>query len=238
MEARPSHIQWPGYLEASRQQVRFDVISRFRLELVEEAGVRFAQRGRGSLVENVAAFLHRAIGRQPREVAGAVFLDDYERLTGYCITHMGARNRVFVAPADVFTVALLHQAHSLVLFHNHPSGEVRPSEADILFGRRMVQAGETLDIPVLDNLILGRPPRYAAIGDLLRSCDGRRVVRPKYYNRRTGQTWSGRGSLPRWLRRAILDGHEAEAFLIPGEKISSAHRRQIQAIRRNQQQHQ
>jgi len=58
-------------------------------------------------------------------------------------------------PREIFKRALLNNAGSIVLIHNHPSGDPVPSEMDIETTQRLVQAGEILGIPVLDHIILG-----------------------------------------------------------------------------------
>ena len=56
-------------------------------------------------------------------------------------------------PKIIFKAALQHLASSLILVHNHPSGNLKPSEADIRLTKKLKEAGALLDIPVLDHLI-------------------------------------------------------------------------------------
>ena len=55
----------------------------------------------------------------------------------------------------IFKSALDHLASSVILCHNHPSGNLKPSQADLQLTRKLVEAGKTLDIAVLDHLIIG-----------------------------------------------------------------------------------
>lgn len=57
-------------------------------------------------------------------------------------------------PKIIFNVALLHQASSIILAHNHPSGNLKPSQQDIDLTRKLYQAGKILDINVFDHLII------------------------------------------------------------------------------------
>jgi len=57
-------------------------------------------------------------------------------------------------PKVIFQVALKSNSSSIILCHNHPSGNVKPSKADIQLTRKITQAGEVLDLSVLDHLIL------------------------------------------------------------------------------------
>ena len=67
----------------------------------------------------------------------------------------GSLNASVVHPREVFQRAILANCASLILAHNHPSGDPSPSPEDIALTRKLVEAGEILDIPVLDHVILG-----------------------------------------------------------------------------------
>lgn len=64
-------------------------------------------------------------------------------------------------PKKIFRLALENGATNLILCHNHPSGQLRPSEADIKLTHKMVSAGKLLDINVLDHIIVGRDDYYS-----------------------------------------------------------------------------
>jgi DNA repair protein RadC len=67
----------------------------------------------------------------------------------------GAANAVALRPAEAFREAILAQAVSVVLAHNHPSGDPRPSPQDVALTRQLIKAGDLLDIIVADHVILG-----------------------------------------------------------------------------------
>jgi DNA repair protein RadC len=86
----------------------------------------------------------------------AVPLDSRNRLVGRAVrVHEGHVGTVLVRPAEVFREALLRQAVSVVVAHNHPSGDPTPSPQDILATMELVQAGKLLDIEVRDHIIIG-----------------------------------------------------------------------------------
>ena len=66
-----------------------------------------------------------------------------------------------VDPRKVFKIALDNNATSIILGHNHPSGQLSPSEADIQLTRKMNEAGAVLDLPVLDHIIVGDGNYYS-----------------------------------------------------------------------------
>ena len=68
----------------------------------------------------------------------------------------GSLNASIVHPREVFRPAILASAASIVLVHNHPSGDPEPSEEDLSITRRLAQAGELLGIGVLDHVIIAK----------------------------------------------------------------------------------
>lgn len=64
-------------------------------------------------------------------------------------------------PKIIFKAALEHRASSLILVHNHPSGNTKPSEADLKITKKLKEAGTLLDIPVLDHLIFTDSAYYS-----------------------------------------------------------------------------
>jgi DNA repair protein RadC len=85
----------------------------------------------------------------------ALYLDTQNRvLAERCIT-VGLLNSSLVHPREVFAPALLHAAASLILAHNHPSGDPEPSAEDIAVTAHLVESGRLLGIPVRDHVVLG-----------------------------------------------------------------------------------
>ena len=67
----------------------------------------------------------------------------------------GSLNATIIHPREVFKGALLANAHAVILAHNHPSGDVEPSNADKTVTSMLVDAGNLLDVKVLDHVIIG-----------------------------------------------------------------------------------
>ncbi|MEG1584046.1 MAG: JAB domain-containing protein, partial [Anaerovorax sp.] len=70
-------------------------------------------------------------------------------------TSVGNLNSSVVHPREVFSVAIKKSAASIILVHNHPSGNTTPSQQDIDVTNRLVEAGTLLGIQVVDHLIIG-----------------------------------------------------------------------------------
>ncbi len=76
------------------------------------------------------------------------------QVRGCRLIALGSSNLARAAPKDVFRAALSQGGESLVLAHNHPSGRVAPTDADIALTGRMIRSGELLGLAVLDHLIV------------------------------------------------------------------------------------
>ncbi len=83
-------------------------------------------------------------------------LSTRNRLIRQQLLYIGTVNQSSVRLAEVFEVAIRFQATSLILVHNHPSGDPRPSDEDIRFTEQLVKAGRLMDIGVLDHIIIAR----------------------------------------------------------------------------------
>lgn len=84
-----------------------------------------------------------------------VLLDTKNFIVGEVEVSMGDLNKTIVNPREVFKVAIRRSSNSIMLVHNHPSGDCKPSDGDLAVTKRLVDAGELLGISVLDHIILG-----------------------------------------------------------------------------------
>lgn len=66
----------------------------------------------------------------------------------------GTVDACLVHPRDIFRFACLTNASALIIAHNHPSGDARPSDQDLAFTRQLVKSAKLLEIPVIDHLII------------------------------------------------------------------------------------
>ena len=71
------------------------------------------------------------------------------------VVHIGSVNASIVHPRDIFQLAILDNATSIAIAHNHPSGDTTPSEEDINVTNRINEAGKLMGIELLDHIILG-----------------------------------------------------------------------------------
>jgi len=98
---------------------------------------------------------------QPNEVFAILCLNTKNKVVGAHIISQGSLSSSIVHPREVFKAAMVNNAASVILAHNHPSGDPEPSREDIETTRRLVEAGEIMGIKVLDHVIIGE--RYLSM---------------------------------------------------------------------------
>jgi len=86
-----------------------------------------------------------------------LWLNTRRRVKGHQLITIGTMDTILVHAREVFRGAIIASAAAVLLLHNHPSGEVSPSEADIKVTRDLIRAGQLLKIEVLDHVIIGNP---------------------------------------------------------------------------------
>jgi len=92
-----------------------------------------------------------------RESFRIILLNTKNGLIKSVAVSVGSLNASIVEPREVFKEAIVSSAASVILAHNHPSGDPTPSSEDIAITKRLVKAGELLGIAVHDHIIMGRP---------------------------------------------------------------------------------
>lgn len=99
-------------------------------------------------------FIPRLASREVEHFCCAL-LDTRNRLIREVTVGTGTVNACFIHPREVFRTAIAESACAVVLAHNHPSGELRPSDEDISLTKRVSEAGSVVGIRVLDHVIVG-----------------------------------------------------------------------------------
>lgn len=111
----------------------------------------------GKAVNTPAAvkdYLQLAIGCESREVFGVLYLDNQHQLIAFENHFLGTLAQTSVYPREILRAALRHNAAAVVLSHNHPSGNVNPSTADIALTHSIRGALVHADVRVLDHVIV------------------------------------------------------------------------------------
>lgn len=102
-----------------------------------------------------AYFFHKLIGQAAVEHAAVIFLDPVRNVLGSSVISAGDLDRVPLVAREVFKGAILANASSVIVSHNHPGpSSPEPSPADIRVTKRLIRAGEIVGIHVLDHVIV------------------------------------------------------------------------------------
>jgi DNA repair protein RadC len=102
---------------------------------------------------NILMYEMRALDQ---EVVKVLLLDTRNRLIGQVEVYRGSLNTSMIRVGELFREAIKQSAASIIVAHNHPSGDPSPSPEDVAVTRLMVEAGRLLDIPVHDHLVIGQ----------------------------------------------------------------------------------
>ncbi|QPH37909.1 JAB domain-containing protein [Pedobacter endophyticus] len=94
-----------------------------------------------------------------------ILLNRSNHVLGIVDISMGGVSGTYVDSKLVFAVALKGNASGIIVTHNHPSGSIRPSEADIKLTKRLIECGKLLDINVWDHIILSENCYYSFADD-------------------------------------------------------------------------
>lgn len=132
-----------------------------RVQLVRES--TRVLRATIETVEDAAEALAEHLAHEDREHFAILMLDAKNHLLGIHTVAIGILTGALVAPREVFKAAILANAASIIVGHNHPSGDPTPSPEDHQVTERLRSAGELLDIPVLDHVVIGEWGRFTSL---------------------------------------------------------------------------
>lgn len=116
----------------------------------------------------IAAILKKVFNKNTislKEQFVIVMLNKANKVICWHTVSIGGGSGTVVDVRIVYQLALLSNANAIILSHNHPSGNLRPSEADLGLTRRIKEAGTVLDIKVLDHIILSPNGGYYSFSD-------------------------------------------------------------------------
>jgi len=114
----------------------------------------------------VAEFLRNRVEDLDREHVFVLMLNRLRRLLAFSLVSIGTLDKAIAEPREIFRAAILSNAYSIVVVHNHPTGDPSPSDEDIQITRRLIDAGHILGIQVLDHVVLAGDGSYTSIREL------------------------------------------------------------------------
>ena len=126
---------------------------KIRVQLVRE-GTRQEYGKRISSSQDVVELVAPDLNKYDREVFLSLLLNTKNMPIGVDEVSIGCLNSSIIHPRELFKSAVLASASSLILIHNHPSGDPEPSREDLELTKRLVKAGDLMGIKILDHVII------------------------------------------------------------------------------------
>lgn len=114
--------------------------------------------------KDVYLLMYPKMREQKKEKFITLCLDTKNQILKEEVVSIGSLNASIVHPREVFKSALMESSASVIMVHNHPSGDPSPSREDIMVTEKMVEGGKLLGIDVLDHIIIGEG-RYVSLKD-------------------------------------------------------------------------
>ena len=142
-------------------------ISVSKIKLVRESNHRYDFESKHIHRPQDAADIINAVldlEHEAQEVLAEIILDNKGKVAGVMEITRGSISASIAHCREIFRGAILHNAASIILVHCHPSGEIQPSNEDIDVTQRVKKAGQILDIPLLDHIIIGHH-RFTSLKD-------------------------------------------------------------------------
>lgn len=124
------------------------------VKMVKESSEMYDVRCVGS-PNDIYTLIKGFLNDADREKLYVICMDTKNQPTNISLISIGSLNSSIVHPREVFKVAVLSNSATIILCHNHPSGDTTPSKEDILITERIRHAGEILGIKLMDHIIVG-----------------------------------------------------------------------------------
>lgn len=134
------------------------IIARYKLELVKDSNHKYDINSKKISCPADAYKIFEEVFKmssQAEELFVMLALDAKNKIIGSLEVSRGILNSTMTHPREIFKRALLLNSSSIVVAHNHPSGESEPSREDIAFTNRLDECGKFLGIKVLDHIVIG-----------------------------------------------------------------------------------
>lgn len=136
-----------------------------KIKLVDDYQLSIGEKINSSKTASKVAIktIAKEVGSFDREVLFSLNLTTKNEVINASMIHMGSINSSVAHPREIFKASILSNAAKVILFHNHPSGDLTPSQADIDFTKRIIATGDVLGIEVLDHLVVNQLGDYLSI---------------------------------------------------------------------------
>lgn len=144
----------------------FEPTGEFKIQCLREVGsvlLDTPQEVKNYLINEVGQSIRHCWDKENFVV---LFLDTRKRVIGFEIIACGILDSVLVHAREVFRPAIVANAHSIIVAHNHPTGDPTPSTADIRVTRDLIRAGQMLKLELVDHVIYTKNGLHASLKEL------------------------------------------------------------------------
>ncbi len=153
----PIRLAWPAELPSLPD------LPRLRVELVRESNAPLQTYPQIRAHGDAAALLWQVLQGYDREALAVLFLDENRRVIGWDVPYIGILTGAQAEPRGVFAPALLANARAVVVGHNHPSGNPRPSRQDERFTHRLQEAGRVLGVELYASITVAGAGQWCQV---------------------------------------------------------------------------
>ena len=136
-----------GFATACKLKVAFELGEKAQTTTTEH-------RQKIESAKDIFKLLKNDLGDKKKEHFKVLSLDSRNKLISIDNVSVGTINTNLVHPREVFKTAIQHLAVSIILVHNHPSGDTEPSEADLEITKRLIESGKIMGTDILDHIII------------------------------------------------------------------------------------
>lgn len=135
-------------------------VKAIQISCISELAKRLAKESAHALLsfhdpDSIAQYYMEDLRHERQEHMKLLMLNSKAKLIGETNISKGTVNASIITPRELFIEALQKNAVSIIIMHNHPSGDPAPSTEDILLTKRIMKAGELIGIELLDHIIIG-----------------------------------------------------------------------------------
>lgn len=139
----------------------------YHLELVRDRDIPYD--GNAKTTEAAAQVLHGLLDRSPTENMAVVYLNSSAEIIGAERVGMGGLESVGTDPTEIFRGALVKASPEILLSHNHPNGDVKPSPQDLLMTMNTMSLASMLRIRIRDHIVVGPNGKHFSIRENIHS---------------------------------------------------------------------
>lgn len=116
--------------------------------------------------EDAIRIISKFYDYEDREKLYVILINSHRKVIGINLVSVGTVDKVMMHPREIFKPAILLGAAAIIMVHNHPSGNIIPSNEDKDITNRIIECGHLLDIPLMDHIIYSEDNYYSLYDEM------------------------------------------------------------------------